>query len=105
MLSCVLLDDVSLLNINFRIENGRITIYVSEMFCKVVVKNAILKDSGAWDVALVRMDNHAEKKHYNHIVKVVGKSIRGIYENVYGLIFFLLTYMRISILYCELKFN
>ena len=42
----------------------------------MVVKNAMLKDSGAWDVALVRTDNHADKKHYNHIVKVVGKSMR-----------------------------
>ena len=61
--------------------------YVSEMFCKVVVKNAMAKDNGAWDIALVRTDNPADNyEHYNYIVMLLGKSMKCIHETLYGLI-------------------
>lgn len=61
--------------------------YVSEMFCKVVVKNAMAKDNGAWDIALVRADNPADNyEHYNYIVMLLGKSMKCIHETSYGLI-------------------
>ena len=45
------------------IDKGRIKIIIIQRWCKVVVKNALLKDQGQWELFIDSSDNHSKRKN------------------------------------------
>ena len=56
------------------IDNGRVQLNVSETICRILVKNAKLKDEGRWDFAVSTTNNFWNRDHIIYKVLVNGKN-------------------------------